>query len=204
MMTPNELAVWWLHTIKGVDKPTQPEIDNIVRTLIRMKRDGYTSNDIISAWQSWKHTHAGQQPATIDSIFNKDNLITKDKYYHPRLMIIPKALISSQNDDGDIVHHNLDSVEIQYIQHFTINNLIDYYYSRFPTVPRHDLNRNRDRGAFAYLLKKHTLDELLFIIDAAAVCSYDEDVPPPRSPLDVCRYEREGIQAYLDKAGYQE
>ncbi len=202
--TPNSLARWWLCDIHGIDTPAQAQLDEVIAQIQFLREKGYTGDAIVQTWQSRLAANT-TIPINIDDIsMDAENLINAERYYHPRLMIAPHAVISSLDENGNVIHHNLDNVSITYVKYFTVDDIIDYYYSKFSHIQRSMMEHNRDRGAILYLLKKYTLDQLLFIIDAACVCSYDEDVPPPQCPLDIQKYEREGLCAYLDKVGYSE
>jgi hypothetical protein len=128
------------------------------------------------------------------------NLIEKDKkYLHSRLMVLPEPLISSIDQDGKIHHTNLEGFQERYVEYFTLDELVDYYYSKFPRVTQF---RNRDKGALRYLLAKYDLDLLLFMIDVASLDYIAEDSMPPLDPFVIRNYEQEAIRAYQRKSEF--
>lgn len=114
---------------------------------------------------------------------------------------MPECVISSMDQDGNVSHHNIDNISIEQANQFTLDDLVEYYYHKFPSTNR---NKKRDIGALKYLISRYGVDKLLFIIDASSLFFHEEDKIPPQTPLEITKYEHYGILAYKEKRGYQE
>jgi hypothetical protein len=198
-MTAMELALWWYQEVLGVD-PTPDMLKKTSTELKTLRDKGISSDKIKDTWM--KMSGFDKSKAKITDPFmvsdKPGNLLKEERYLHPRLNELPTAISSSIDDDGT-VHHTIPTYTPKRIPYFSLEDLLAYYYGRFPGARQ---NPNRDRGSIEYLLKTYGLDKLLFIIDAARLFFFDEDKRPPKTPLEVCNYEDEGISAYNDKLNY--
>lgn len=143
-------------------------------------KEAYTIADIISYL---KVDVQKRQP--IVRKVNPDNLLEAGRfYYHPALQIAPPPPVITINNDGTFSssYDNEEEFFLEMKEEFTLEDLVDYYYTRFPDQRK---KMERDKGAFKYLLKSADLDVILYCIEEG---SRDED--PPRSILELDDYEK--------------
>jgi hypothetical protein len=204
VMTANDLAIWFIRDIQCKDV-THFAVTANVKKLKALRDRGITSDQIRQYWIEWKKNNPEPKFVDIDKPWAiqeekapEPNLLTSDKYLHPKFMTSPPPIKSYMDENGE-VHHVIEDFSPTRIESFTIDDLLMYYYSKFPMVRQ---SPKRDRGGLEYLLKLYGLVKLMFIIDAAKLHTEYEDARPPRSPVEITDWEEEGIKAYNEKMNY--
>jgi hypothetical protein len=207
VMTARELALWWHQEIMEDEAPNPDTLRQTAVELKKLRNMGITSDEFRTRWIEIKDSVKTQDRVPLYPWITKeerphreeDNLLQEDRYLHPRLNTQPPPFVSHIDENTGAVTHSVVEFVKERIEYFDIEDLVDYYYEKFPEARR---NRNRDKGAMRYMLKIYNLDKLLFIIDAAKLFVYDEDKRPPKSPLEIMDYDHEGISAYEEKMNY--
>lgn len=169
--------------------------------------NGMTHKQIAVTLKEYKDSYPNEFINTPNKIFNEqktitsnnpNNLIKQDEfYYHQALRIIPPPVRSRIDEDGNIIHDEQEWY-LEMKEEFTLDDLVEYYYNKFNLQERLR-NPRRDKGAFKkVLLPKYSVDQLLFIIDAAWTQIITEDLSPPSTPLHLDRYAKEGLDGWYD------
>jgi len=206
-MTARQLGEWWIEEICG-QEVTRDKLEDTIRRLVRLRDKGYSSAQIEQKWVEYISGNEldSEKEYHIDSVFPQEkpipgNLIDPNQtYLHPRLLRMPESIVSSMDKDGIVSHHNLGNWVIVPVQLFTLDDLVNYYYEKFPGVYQ---NRKRDTGALKFLLDRYGLDMLLFVIDAAMRFIEGEDKPLPKTPFEITNYDDEARRAYDEKMNFK-
>lgn len=112
-------------------------------------------------------------------------------YYHPVLQLTPPPPVVRQLDDGSFVSsYEEEDFFLEMKDSFTYEDLVDYFHKVMNISG--EGYRQRDVGAFKHLLKSHSLDEVLYTIDASRFYAEDYSKPLPKNPFDIRDYTDEG------------
>lgn len=120
-----------------------------------------------------------------------DNLLDRAKfYYHPALQVAPPPPVVKQLDNGEFISsYDDEPFFLEMKEKFTLDDLVTYFYN---VMGMDDGFRERDKGAFKFILKNYELDVVLYTIDEANALAYDLNKPQPQSPFDIRDYLEDG------------
>lgn len=150
---------------------------------------------------------------TTTKLIAKDNLIREDLfYYHPHLQLSPPAPVIQLNEDGTFTEIE-EEFYLRLKKYFTMDDVIDYFYLKFPEALRS--SRNKDIGAMNYIYNQiaglavendgyerlNTLDLVLYLIDTAQSYSFDMD-KKVKGIFDLKEYIDESLYNYKEKIHY--
>lgn len=152
----------------------------------------YKPDDIVAHFGI---TPEGKKPKE----FVKDDLMTAGKfYYHPALQIVPPPPTLKINDDGTFESSvEKDSFYLEMKNHFTMDDLLNYFYNRANIVETK--HPERDKGSFKFLLRHLSLDHILYTIDEACALVEDGEGRPLSNPLDLQQYILNGKNLLEDR-----
>lgn len=194
---------------KGVVQAPEAYKTTVWKSFEQILAGGTAAATINEAMDTYKATHpTPNEVYTIADILayvqieakkgvrkrNPDNLLEEGRfYYHPALQIAPPPPVITINNDGTFSssYDQDDQFYLEVKEEFTLEDLVDYYYTRFPDQRK---KMDRDKGAFKYLLKSMDLDVILYCIEEASM-----QEQPPRSILELDDYELEASLILEDR-----
>lgn len=114
------------------------------------------------------------------------NLIKPNKFYwHPQLRILPAAPMRVLDYDTGIITKVDQPYFMEMRASYTVKDLAEYYMRQTVKVTVGFAPMNQVIGSMNHLLSNHSIDTVLFMIDAAANYIREGDRRPLKSPLDI-------------------
>lgn len=164
-------------------KPTDENKRKVLGRIKQLLDSGWTEQDIIRRWTDRSAAPAG------------GNLLKSDRFYwHNALRIMPgPTKVYFDLNTGEITRER-EEWFLEMRASFTLDDLLDYYLAQFQ-LSRGQINENRYRGTFRYLLSLYDIDLLLFMVDCCAHDRLDRDEGPPTDPIVISDYEWQGREA---------
>jgi hypothetical protein len=157
-----------------------PLADNKRKVLTRINQllhEGWTDTDLLNKWAS------GEEP-------NYGNLLKPDEFYwHNQLRLMPGATKVTLDIDSGEITRKQEPWFLEMKASFTLDEVVAYYLSQFGLCTP-QINLNKYRGTFRYLLTRYDVDLLLFMIDSCVNQRRDSDDGPPLEPITLNEYER--------------
>lgn len=170
------------------EEPNKAEKEITEKTFNHLKDNGYSDKDIINMIPYFPAKMALSHEDLPDCLWD-NSLIERDIfYYHSELHITSPAPYWDFENDKIVSPKFFLEIKI----HYTIDDLIKYYYKKFP-IDLALLDNKKDKGSMEYLLKKYNdidfispVDFVLFLIDEAS--SQTEDIV---EIIELKKYEKE-------------
>ena len=194
-----------------IKKNNLDEIDsigkkNLINEIIEVLNNGATDKDIYKKISKVKKTDTNYDRYFRD-IKPNGNLLKHAKiirgakqetmFYHNELRLMPSApMVKFDLDSGEMVKEDQEYF-LEMRASYTVDDICDYI-GRKEFLKKAVDNRPRAIGGLKLLIKKYSVDKLLFIIDAAND-AYSAKFMYLRSVLDIADYEYEGLSNYKRK-----
>lgn len=179
---------------------------NIINEIVEALNNGATDNDIYKKITKVKENYTSYvrffkdirpngnllEHSKIARCINKETL-----FYHNELRLKPNApLVKFDLDSGEMVKEEQEYF-LEMRASYTVDDICDYI-SRKEFLRKAVDNRPRAIGGLKVLIKRYSVDKLLFIIDAANDSCSARSVYL-KSVLDISDYECEGLSNYKRK-----
>ncbi|MNQ61057.1 hypothetical protein D3C85_753630 [compost metagenome] len=114
------------------------------------------------------------------------NLIKPNKFYwHPQLRILPPAPQRVLDYDTGIITKVEQPYFMEMKASYTARDLAEYYVRQTTKIGAFITSMNQIVGSMNHLLNNHSIDTVLFMIDAATNYIREGDRRPLKSPLDI-------------------
>lgn len=182
------------------------EKKNIINEIIEVLNNGATDNDIYK-----KITKVKKNNKNYDKYFRdirpNGNLLKHEKiirymnqgtmFYHNELRLRPEAPKVRFDLDSGLMIKEEQEYFLEMKASYTIDDVCDYI-GRKKFLRKAVENRARAIGGLKILIKRYSVDKLLFVIDAANDV-YSSKNMFLRSVLDIADYEQEGLENYKSK-----
>lgn len=190
-----DLAYGYLKTYCG-DEPDKTEVLNSIKKWLDA---GWTAEELVKIMKSFKgkpYTHlvyhmTKNKPKSINL------LKTETFYWHPQLRITPGAPVRHVDYDTGQITKVEEEHFLEMRASYTLEDMLAYYEKSHGETASG--KRNKYLGGLKYLLTNHSIDTVLFMIDASTNFVKAEDLAPLSSPLDMDNYEREARHAMGEK-----
>ena len=150
---------------------TKDKLNKMVLSFNKILDNGYVYQDIRNAIQQ-AHNNGTDIPwkrynAVVSFISNDRNLLKSGtRYYHKNLIIRGSVpIVEHDIDKGTLVSRGTEFF-VEPKASYTMNQLIDYFWDK-TKVNQAQFNRQRVATFFQSLLRSYSIDNLLFIIEAA-------------------------------------
>ena len=177
-------------------------------TLYGLLMEGWTDEELIREMNFFEKQSPDCRPY---SFFNwmmsrsgnkkNENLIDpRHFYYHNELRILPPPPKRYFDYNEGIVKKIETEYFLEMRSSYTVFDLIQYYYKQF--AGKVDANRDSRRmvGAFKHMLRFHTLEEILFMIDVASNLVVAGDiVVRGNEPFFIEEHKAQAMLAYHEK-----
>lgn len=156
---------------------------------------GWCADDIKKCLRDVKRKDPKRRSLEVSRMFTarnkpKLNLLKPDVfYYHNDLRLTcgpPKRKLDI--DSGEITVIN-ETYFLEMKASYSVEDLVKYYMRQVGESHKSDVNRFK--GSMIYLLKRYSVEEILFMIDTMINMSKAEDLPLPDSPLDCQRHHKQ-------------
>ena len=202
MVNVSTLDLTYLYILKFYkQEPPLDEKKELISDMCTLLQYGYNDKDIMSAIREL-NTKAPVTRLCAGKVFSAKNILNPfNFYYHNQLRVTPKECPVIEKD-GVITQPDDTPYFLEMRASYTVGELVDYYIKVFGVRPE-DVNRGKFSGGFEWLLKKYTIDLVLYMIDSCATSMVLEDLRGPKSPLDVGEYveiARESLEAKKTEA----
>lgn len=209
------LSLFFFEHVKGIGRDAGGQIDApptykkmIMEDCFNLLQNKYSAKIILASMKDYKANvedaslvykvsdiikHFKVAPDRTEEVKQvQENLMEAGRfYYHPALQVTPPPPTLKVNDDGTFeASYENDKYFLEMKSHFTMNELLHYFYSR--TNAKDTCHPERDKGAFRFLLKHCSIDHILYTIDEAMALVEDGEARYPTSPLDLQQYLPQG------------
>ena len=108
-------------------------------------------------------------------------------YYHNLLRSCPPPPTQNWDINTGVIQTISEPFYLETRASITTNQLVEYYAKQMK-ITVDSGNFNRFRGSFKYMLDKHGIDLVLFMIDTARDMIQGEDLPKPLTPVGVAEH----------------
>jgi hypothetical protein len=214
------LSIKFFKEIKGFSEDAQGKVKapdaykvSVMKNLEQLLAGGTSVKEIETLMNRYKTTHPSPKDVySIDEILSyfkvkaekqeikrdPNNLLEHGKFYfHPALQIVPPPPTIIQLPDGTFQSsYETEEFFLEIKECFTLSDLVDYFYK----VMEIDVDfKERDMGAFKYVLKSYDIDAVLYMIDEARAVSEDMGKSNPTSPFDIRDYAESAIAILEDR-----
>lgn len=173
------------------EEPNNTEKEITEKTFGHLKDNGYSDSDIVKIISYLPAKMALEYEDLPDYLWESSLIKRNTFYYHNELHITSPAPYWDFDNDKIVSSKFFLEMKI----HFSINDLIKYYYKKFP-MDSALLDIKKDKGSMEYLLKKYNnvdfiepVDFILYLIDEAANQSEDS-----LEIIELNKYEKEAFE----------
>lgn len=186
-----DLAYWYLQTFFPNEELTKREKKQVIDEMRAILDEGWTSKEIREVLEK-----EGVKTLFPSALFRDRkpsvwNLLDSNAFYlHPQLRIMPGPPKRIIDYNKGTIKKITEPYFLEMRASYTLNDLVRYYEDQH-NLKLTDDEREQCRGAFRYLLKNFSVDEILFMIDVAANHIRDHDLPPLENPLELKKFAKE-------------
>ncbi len=171
--------------------------NQILRDLKETLARGYTDTEILDILNDYVEDNPSHIPL-IPNLFNgkpkQRNLLSPDKfYYHPQLRVMPGVPKKHWDQDTGEITTIEEYYFLELRASYTLLDLYKYYLRQMGLTDS-EYARARMLGGLKWLLKQHSVDLVLFMIDIGGNLKDEETDKGYFEPVELNNYDREALE----------
>lgn len=189
-----DLVYDYMDTFFSEEELNNDKAKTIHNEIKKLLKNGWCSVDLYAGFNAWRTKNPTKKTIFASNLFvtrskSNKNLLEYGKfYYHNALRKTSPPPMRFVDYDSGVITSMTEEYFLEMEASFDVEDVANYYCKQFGIKPS-NLQRKRMIGTFNYLLNGHEVEEILYMIDAAANECRSEDLPPLKTPLDITDYE---------------